>query len=1267
VLDELKALDPLLYFAEPVDEDAEPTYRTIIPDPMDFSTMYRKLMNGGYTLSDGRQQLGDDVLLICRNALVFNTKLDNPFRVAAKRLHAKGIEILRNTFVEEFGQAFKESDDSMDEEGEPVDEPLPKEVEGDLSPTTEPVRATTAASFGASADESSEVCVAAGPAEACQSIKVEAEPLEDSPLLPSTRRRDKAQRRVSGSLPPPKGSSTPTPLKPQTLTKREPRDPSYVLVWAEADFDAFEPDPVALERVTKLVYDLPPLCPNCGSCGGEGHSWITCECCAESYHAFCLGLRADVNEREWRCPECMVCEKWNSGADDERLLLCDCGRAYHTVCLRPALKAVPEGDWRCPHCVRCELCSRTKPGRGGWKMNYRFCEPCAKLHDEKGYCKVCRQNCESEQGPMVCCDKCDFWIHAECDWISDAGFHFLTAKGEKQSYHCPSCRGEEPGIFGTRLEGKIPDKLRVKAAAVQAALPASICDLTSVDAPDLGVSKEPKKQKSKANDESDEQQYVALPSSRKAQEEELLLQVQDDYASQTQAHRAHGAADDAQGYLGGTVSHTQYQHEDGPPPNHKIWQQIEHERVAQLQASGSQDELRAGARAPQAAASFSRLSPAAQPAARQGVNWSQPRHIDEQLCGQQPQMHLQAPFNQSQYLLDTARTFADVALPHFFASPSAVDAPFRPTAYEDCLQGTPSASCTLYDHLATPVTSVQRGPFYVTGAPPPSCPPSPPDGNSCAECSDDAAGAEEELANEEEEREASLSLGSQGKLDGCRPSCAFCGSKDDAGICGRLLFVDSGVWAHLNCVLWSSEVYEGLGGELMCVHAAFKRSRKTSCAQCGTLGATLGCNVHRCKLSFHFPCAFESGVLMLQDRRLYCSEHRECKQATHHSCVPLMLKPVSRKVVVPLPRRFEKTGLDIPDNQWLRVGSLTIIHLGVPPASAKLPPIGFTACRRLWSTTRPGKKCGYLLQVLADPEVEKEGGSDKPLFSLLSEDDPGNPIHDSDPQRVIDALYSTLNRTHPKAAKIYLQYPHEAGYFFGWLHSPVQRTLHGDITDEGGSRKERLPVNRTGCARSEPIQRIITWRVKPNIDPKQMHNDAALRAVKRNREEDSVATSFHGAVEKIRSLNTSARSRFKVARSNIHGWGLFVWPNMIPKGEMLIEYQGDLIRSSLSDIKMKKYTQMGIPGDCYIFRIDENLHVDATMAGNIARFMNHSCQPNCYSKVVVGKHATDKHIIIFAARDLQPGEELQYDYQFALGGDKIECHCGAPHCWGRMN
>ena len=70
-----------------------------------------------------------------------------------------------------------------------------------------------------------------------------------------------------------------------------------------------------------------------------------------------------------------------------------------------------------------------------------------------------------------------------------------------------------------------------------------------------------------------------------------------------------------------------------------------------------------------------------------------------------------------------------------------------------------------------------------------------------------------------------------------------------------------------------------------------------------------------------------------------------------------------------------------------------------------------------------------------------------------------------------------------------------------------------------------------------------------------------------------------------------------------------------------------------------------------MFKIDDDIVVDATLRGNAARFINHSCDPNCYSKIVdiFGK----KHIIIFANRKIIPGEELTYDYKFPIEDEKI--------------
>jgi len=71
------------------------------------------------------------------------------------------------------------------------------------------------------------------------------------------------------------------------------------------------------------------------------------------------------------------------------------------------------------------------------------------------------------------------------------------------------------------------------------------------------------------------------------------------------------------------------------------------------------------------------------------------------------------------------------------------------------------------------------------------------------------------------------------------------------------------------------------------------------------------------------------------------------------------------------------------------------------------------------------------------------------------------------------------------------------------------------------------------------------------------------------------------------------------------------------------------------------------------------------MKGSAARFINHSCDPNCYSKIVeiLGK----SHIIIFALRQIYPGEELTYDYKFPIEEDKLNCNCRTQKCKGYMN
>lgn len=86
---------------------------------------------------------------------------------------------------------------------------------------------------------------------------------------------------------------------------------------------------------------------------------------------------------------------------------------------------------------------------------------------------------------------------------------------------------------------------------------------------------------------------------------------------------------------------------------------------------------------------------------------------------------------------------------------------------------------------------------------------------------------------------------------------------------------------------------------------------------------------------------------------------------------------------------------------------------------------------------------------------------------------------------------------------------------------------------------------------------------------------------------------------------------------------------------------------------------------CYMFRIDEFEVIDATTKGNQARFINHSCDPNCVSRVLLIQG--HKHIVIFAQRAISRGEELTYDYKFPKEDDKIKCLCKSSKCRKYLN
>ncbi|KIY67062.1 SET domain-containing protein [Cylindrobasidium torrendii FP15055 ss-10] len=144
----------------------------------------------------------------------------------------------------------------------------------------------------------------------------------------------------------------------------------------------------------------------------------------------------------------------------------------------------------------------------------------------------------------------------------------------------------------------------------------------------------------------------------------------------------------------------------------------------------------------------------------------------------------------------------------------------------------------------------------------------------------------------------------------------------------------------------------------------------------------------------------------------------------------------------------------------------------------------------------------------------------------------------------------------------------------------------------------------------------------------------------------------------------SRKKSLKFSRSAIHDWGLYAEEG-ISKGEMVIEYVGEVVRGSVADKREREYERQGI-GSSYLFRIDEASVVDATKRGNLGRLINHSCDPNCTAKIIT--ISGEKKIVIYARREIGVGDEITYDYHFPIEEDnKIPCLCGAVKCRGYLN
>ena len=134
-------------------------------------------------------------------------------------------------------------------------------------------------------------------------------------------------------------------------------------------------------------------------------------------------------------------------------------------------------------------------------------------------------------------------------------------------------------------------------------------------------------------------------------------------------------------------------------------------------------------------------------------------------------------------------------------------------------------------------------------------------------------------------------------------------------------------------------------------------------------------------------------------------------------------------------------------------------------------------------------------------------------------------------------------------------------------------------------------------------------------------------------------------------------------KSSVHGFGIFA-KTLIPKGTRVVEYVGEKITKAEADRRGPKLVRYAKEhkeqGAVYLFELNKRYDIDGHVSYNTAKYINHSCDPNCEIEIIRG------HIWVVALKDIIKGEELSYNYGYEDISEYEDhpCYCGTNRCVG---
>jgi histone-lysine N-methyltransferase SETD1 len=138
------------------------------------------------------------------------------------------------------------------------------------------------------------------------------------------------------------------------------------------------------------------------------------------------------------------------------------------------------------------------------------------------------------------------------------------------------------------------------------------------------------------------------------------------------------------------------------------------------------------------------------------------------------------------------------------------------------------------------------------------------------------------------------------------------------------------------------------------------------------------------------------------------------------------------------------------------------------------------------------------------------------------------------------------------------------------------------------------------------------------------------------------------------ATNDATAPGIEVRQSKIDGRGCYATVRFA-KGKKIVELEGERVSRVEAARRMRGKRRL------HICAINSYWGIDGSRGGNGSQFVNHSCQPNSFVRII------KEHVIFFALRDIEPGEEITLDYVESYHPDTKGCRCGAPGCRGTIN